>query len=54
MAEMSVEILDAKNTSKSLLLIEDVKGTDSVLTLKKKLSAKSESFSESSLTYLNF
>jgi very-long-chain enoyl-CoA reductase len=40
MAENSVEILDAKNTSKTLLLIEDAKQTDTVLSLKKKLSNK--------------
>jgi hypothetical protein len=42
MSEMSVEILDAKNTSKSLLLIEDAGKTDTVLSLKKKLATKSK------------
>lgn len=42
MAEISVELLDAKNTSKVLLLIEDAKRTDTVLSLKKKLANKSK------------
>jgi len=40
MGDLSVEILDAKNTSKSLLLIEDVKQADTIAVLKKKVANK--------------
>ncbi|KAI6183988.1 Very-long-chain enoyl-CoA reductase [Aphelenchoides bicaudatus] len=40
MAELSVEILDSKNTSKIVLLIEDAKKADTVLALKNKIASK--------------
>lgn len=42
MSTISIEFFDAKNTSRSIATIDDVSPSDNVLTLKKKIAAKSK------------